>query len=79
MELDTGSALSVISEREFREMYGSKVPLEDTKVALQTYSGEILKPLGYAKVAVQYNDQKFSLKLYVLKAGCHPLFGREWL
>ena len=78
MELDTGSALSVMSKRDFEDMFGNK-PLEKTSVTLKTYSGEMLKPLGYINAEVKYRDQNANLKVYVLNTGCHPLFGREWL
>ena len=78
MELDTGSALSVISYWDFQELYGHS-KLEKTTVALRIYSGEKLVPLGYANVSVKYKDQNANLKLYVLNSGCHPLFGRQWL
>ena len=78
MELDTGSALSVMSKRDFEDMFGNK-PLEKTSVTFKTYSGEMLKPLGYINAEVKYRDQNANLKLYVLNTGCHPLFGCEWL
>ncbi|XP_056009319.1 uncharacterized protein K02A2.6-like [Ostrea edulis] len=77
MELDTGSAMSVINS----ETYGKKFPnvrLTDADITLRTYSGENIKPLGVCSVNVKMDDQQQQLK-YVVDKGGPPLFGREWL
>ena len=53
MELDTGSAVSVMSEGVYRE-YLRHVPLKDTLLKLRTYTGESVKPLGFCHVTVDY-------------------------
>ena len=46
MELDTGSAVSVISKQVYQEMF-SDVPLSHTtNIKLTTYTGESVAPLG---------------------------------
>ena len=77
MELDTGSALSVMSLEQFRKTFRCK--LKDTSVVLRTYTGEKVKPIGMAKVIVEHNNQKRHLDLYVVPQGSTPLFGRDWL
>jgi hypothetical protein len=68
MELDTGSAVSVISYVDYRKYF-----------PLKTYLGEKIIPEGVMHVNVQYNNQSANLDLYVVRKGGPPLFGREWL
>ena len=47
MEVDTGAAASVISEETYRALWRDNAPLiQQTKVKLRTYTGEILETLG---------------------------------
>jgi hypothetical protein len=78
MELDTGSAVSVISHVDYRK-YFLTLPLDSTSVTLKTYSGEKIIPEGVMHVNIQYNNQSANLNLYVVRKGGPPLFGREWL
>ncbi|XP_030621125.1 uncharacterized protein K02A2.6-like [Chanos chanos] len=78
MELDTGSALSVISESDYKQLF-PKLPLVQTSVMLKTYTGEKVSPKGKLKVKVTYGGKTQQLELYVLKNGGPALFGREWL
>jgi hypothetical protein len=78
MELDTGSAVSVISHVDYCK-YFPTLPLDSTSVTLKTYSGEKIIPEGVMHVNVQYNNQRANLDLYVVRKGGPPLFGREWL
>jgi hypothetical protein len=78
MELDTGSAVSVISYVDYRK-YFPTLPLDSTSVTLKTYLGEKIIPEGVMHVNVQYNNQSANLDLYVVRKGGPPLFGREWL
>jgi hypothetical protein len=78
MELDTGSAISVISHVDYRK-YFPTLPLDNTSVNLKTYSREKIIPEGVMPVNVQYNNQRANLDLYVVRKGGPPLFGREWL
>ena len=66
MELDTGSAASVMSEGVYLE-YLRHIPLKDTSLKLRTYTGESVKPLGFCYVAVQYQGQSKELPIYVMK------------
>lgn len=78
MELDTGSALSIISFKDYNENF-PKLKLKHTNVKLRTYTGERVTPLGKLKVNVKYENQRCNLELYVLRDGGVPLFGRQWL
>lgn len=76
MELDTGSALSLISYDNYRDKFPN-LKLKHTSVKLKTYTGERISLLG--KLKVEYKKNKCDLELYVLKNGGVPLFGRDWL
>ncbi|CAC5425908.1 unnamed protein product [Mytilus coruscus] len=77
MEVDTGSALSIIPKKEFDQMFPNR-KLDSTDVILRTFSGEKFKPLGVTAVNVNYNDQSEILSLYVVQKGGGILFGRDW-
>ena len=78
MEVDTGSAYSVIPLSVYKEMF-QKQELQPTSVTLQTYMGELVVPVGKLRVKVQYKQQKAKLDLYVIEGGREVLFGRDWL
>lgn len=80
MELDTGSAVSVVTEKVFKkQLAGRLTDLSSTQVYLRTFSGEKLKPTGIAHVKVDYEGQCKDLKLYIVPKGGTSLFGRNWL
>lgn len=79
MELDTGAAVSVISQKEFDKRFRMHVPLERTTLELHTYTKETVKPVGKCTVNVQYDGACKRLTLYVLKNQGPALLGREWL
>jgi len=54
MELDTGSAVSVMSQHEF-EKHFKTTKLKPSPVKLKTYTGEPIIPLGVMPVTVMYN------------------------
>lgn len=78
MELDTGSAVSCISNVDYVKYFSGK-PLNKSSVILKTYSGEKIIPNGVINVNVQHNGQSAKLDLFVVQKGGPPLFGREWL
>lgn len=79
MEIDTGSAVSVVSEILFREKF-SNAHLNYTHVKLNSYTGSPIEVLGFIYVNVEWNGQKqYNLPLYVIKKGGPPLMGRDWM
>ncbi|XP_060063527.1 uncharacterized protein K02A2.6-like [Ylistrum balloti] len=79
MELDTGSAVSVIRKQDLVEHFG-KVTLNPTTKVFKTYSGETITPIGVKEVKVHINNQISDLPLYVVeRGGPPPSFGRSWL
>ena len=78
MELDTGASVSLISESQYRQLWGGR-RLSTSYIQLQTYSKEPLIVLGTIEVTVEYESQKVTLPLVVVKGGGPILFGRNWL
>ncbi len=78
MEVDTGSAISVIPYGIYQTIFADK-PLIRTATTLKTYSGQVIKPAGTSQVNVKYETQECRLELYVVKTNSPPLFGRSWL
>ena len=80
MELDTGAAVSVCSERAFKKLWPSDgPPLEPCGQTLKTYSGEPLSVRGQVMVDVQYGDVSVRLPLVIVGGDGPCLFGRDWL
>ena len=79
LELDTGSAVSVISWKTYQDMF-SEVPLKDTKVTLKTYTGELIEPKGVIEVTVSYQSVNYpDLQLFVVEHDASPILGCSWL
>ena len=79
MELDTGSAVSIIPHDLYMEKFNEK-PLQETELMLKTYTGENIIPVGVLKANVEYKDQQpLPLDLYVVKNKGPVLMGRDWL
>ena len=78
MEVDTGAAVSVISEETYKELF-SNLALKKAPVCLKTFTGEQIPILGEIVVDVCYQKQRHQLSLIVVKGKGHNLFGRDWL
>ena len=78
MELDTGTEVSIISEKTRKEIFpGEK--LRPSELKLKTYTNEPMKVTDTLKVKVQYEDH-FKKLVLVVTAGKGPsLLGRNWL
>ena len=77
MEVDTGAAVSIISEKTKKTLYPT-VSLTAPSVVLRMYTGEAMSVLGEMKVKVEYQEQSH-LTLMVVKGDGPNLFGRDWL
>ena len=78
MEIDTGSALTLISQETFSKLWpqGGPPQLEKTSLCLRTYSGEELKVIGRAAVRVGCGGQVVEDLGLVVVGGKGPnLFG----
>ena len=78
MEVDTGSAVSIISETAYNKLF-QHLPLKPTHFYLKTYSGERLTLLGEFQVRVTYQTREVHLPLAVAKGDKPVLLGRNWL
>ena len=78
MEVDTGSAVSIISEMVYKKLF-HHLPLKPTHFSLKTYSGEQLTLLGEIQVRVTYQTQEVQLPLLVAEGNKPVLLGRNWL
>ena len=68
MEVDTGSAYSVIPLSVYKEMFQNQ-ELQPTSVTLHIYTRELVVPVGKLRVNVQYKQHKANLDLYVIVGG----------
>ena len=78
MEVDTGAAVSLITEQQQQELFPTAV-LRHSKVTLRTYTAERLPVVGEMHVHVQYGDQSSDLPLLVVQGVGPALLGRDWL
>ena len=78
MEIDTGAAVSIISQSEYQSKL-TQFPLHDSDVVLKTYTSEMLEVIGETNVKVWYKEQEAELDLIIVKGRGPALFGRNWL
>ena len=79
MEIDTGAALSLVSEATFKKLWKEKPALAPTQVRLCFYSGQPIPVVGSVKVNVVYKQQSARLPLLVVQGDGPSLLGRNWL
>ncbi|XP_019859677.1 PREDICTED: uncharacterized protein K02A2.6-like [Amphimedon queenslandica] len=79
MELDTGAAVSLISESTFNRIFKGEVELKPSSVVLRSYSGHKLDVLGVIDLVITHNTQTASLPLVVVAGDGPSLLGRNWL
>jgi hypothetical protein len=78
MELDTGAAFTIISERTRKTVF-PELPLLKCPIRLKTYTDERIAVLGQLNVHVKYADQRVPLVLLVVAGDGPTLLGRNWL
>uniref|UniRef100_A0A5S6QL73 RNA-directed DNA polymerase n=1 Tax=Trichuris muris TaxID=70415 RepID=A0A5S6QL73_TRIMR len=78
MEVDSGSACSLISERVFRQLKLQNVRQTHPAKVLRTWSRETLDARSQIEVKVQFSSQKCRLPLLVVKGLGASLLGRDW-
>ena len=78
LELDTGAIVTVIPEDMWKNELGS-VPLKESSVSLNSYSGHAMPMVGQAPVRVHYHAQEVNLPIIVTKGSGPSLMGRDWL
>ena len=78
-EIDTGSGLSIISEKTYRKFFSAR-KLEKSSIIVKTYSKERLNVLGFITVEAKLDSIKYpELKLLVIAGNGINLLGRNWL
>lgn len=78
MEIDTGAAVSVISENLYKRRF-KKEKLMPSNCVLRTYSKQSLRLMGRISVKVKCNGNKRMLPLLVVKGNGPALLGRDWI
>ena len=80
MDIDTGAAVSIISENTFLNSDFLKcLPLQATQARLRTYTGQGIEVVGEISVKVEASGQSHTLPLLVVKTDGPSLIGRNWL
>ena len=77
MELDTGAAVTRISEKTYRNLWKQTPKLKPTSTRLRTYSGQQLVVLGTFNVQAKYEAQSAEVPLVVVKGSGPSLLGRN--
>ena len=78
MEIDTGAALSLVSEATFKKTWTDR-SMEPSQVSLCSYSSEPIAVVGEVTVTVSYKQQRAKVPLMIVKGDGPSLFGRNWL
>ena len=81
MEIDTGAAVTIISESTFHEHWACRdgPPVIESKELLRTYTGEVVKVTGKINVPVSHSSKVTSLDMLVVPGDGPSLLGRDWL
>ncbi len=77
MELDTGAAVSIVSDVTRRIF--PDVKLRKSKIILKTYTDQKMTVIGQLNVHVKYGTQSAPLILVIVNGNGLSLFGRNWL
>ena len=75
MEVDTGSAVSIVSETTYKKLF-QHLPLKPTHCYLKKYSGERLTLLRESQVRVTYQTQEVQLPLVAAEGDKPVLLGK---
>ena len=78
MELDTGAAVSIISDQTRRSLFPD-LQLRNSSLVLKTYTDELMQVVGQLNVQVKYGSQEEKVVLVVVGGNWPSLFGRNWL
>ena len=80
MEIDTGSAVSLLSEQQWCSLF-PKIKLQQyTGKPLRSYTGDAIEVKGETTAEVEYNSVKYKMPLVVVSGSYRPaLIGRDWL
>lgn len=79
MEIDTGASKTILNEATYGRLRDALGPLQTTKAALSTYTGERIPVLGAVMVPVEYEGRKKNLNALIVAGNGPNLLGRDWL
>lgn len=84
MEVDTGTAATIINEETYKRVIEGNLvknpqQLETAKVKPRTYTGELVKVIGTLSVTVKYEKPEVELQTLVVEGSGPDLMGRDWL
>lgn len=78
-EVDSGAAYFIMSEDTYRKSWPRhRPPLHPANIALRTWSGEGLQPLGTVHVRVRFKERSKELALLIISCTGCKLLGRNW-
>ena len=78
MEIDTGAAVSIISEDTYRKTF-PKLRLAESALKLATYTTQRIQVCGEVRVRVRLEEQERQCRLVVVAGRGPSLLGRDWL
>lgn len=78
MEVDSGSAFTVVNPRVMRQLRISKSSLRPCTFQLRSYTRQSLRILGKATADVSFKGKSVELELLVVKGFGVSLLGRDW-
>ncbi|KAJ8710409.1 hypothetical protein PYW07_009775 [Mythimna separata] len=78
-QIDSGSAVTVISEGTYKNMFSNNIPLLDSNKSFFSYTGNIMNCVGYVILPVTYMRHTHTLDVYVIRNGGPPLLGRDFI
>ena len=78
MELDTGAAVTIMSQRQQRSLFPDAL-LQPSNIRLKSYTGERVEIVGEMSVKVSHKSEQQSLSLTVVAQDGPALLGRNWL
>lgn len=79
-QVDTGSGLTVISEKTFKELFMKNIKLQKSNIKVNGYTGEKIEVLGYISTNISFNEKKCkNFKVHVIKHGGPNLLGRDFM
>ena len=77
-KMDAWAVVTIMSYSSFQQ-YLARVKLDNTEMALQTYTAEPMNMLGEAAFQVKYDDYCGTLKVYMVNGTSPNLMGLNWL
>ncbi|KAI5721049.1 hypothetical protein M8J77_015290 [Diaphorina citri] len=78
-ELDTGSAVSILSRHDFEQLNLHTKITECPNIRFRAYNKQLIVPEGYVHIPITYNNKTIEDKLYIVSENFSPILGRIWI